>query len=317
MVQFKETPVQIRHLGVLLLLGAVWGTSFLFIKIGVAELPPELLVTGRLIIAATCLVTVLYVRGLRLPTQGRVWRDFLFVGIVGVVLPFWLITWGEQTIPSGMAAILNGTTPLFTALLAYIGTREERLSGLRLLGIGIGFIGVLVAVGINDLSLTNTNTLGELAVLVAALCYGISGLYGRRAFRGLPALLPATGQILTGALVITPLALAAHGIPSAFLSFRTIGAVVGLALFGTVIAYILFYWLIERIGATRTSMVTYLLPPFALVYGTLLLGEPITWRAVIGLLLVIIGILLTNGVLPLRAKQMPQLTTDVSEKPAP
>jgi drug/metabolite transporter (DMT)-like permease len=293
--------MQTRYLGVLLLLGALWGASFLLIKIGVEEMPPETLVALRLVVAALILVVVLYARGMRLPTQPRVWRDLLFLGTIGLVLPYLLITWGEQSIPSGMAAILNGTTPLFVVLLTYVWTREERLTGARLLGVLVGFVGVIVAIGIEDVDLMQSSTQAQLAVLGAAFCYGIAGIYARRAFRGVPALIPATGQMLTGALAITPIALWRHGIPSPLPSAEALGAVLALAVLGTSFAYILMYWLMERIGTTQTSMVTYLLPPFALVYGALFLRERITVDALLGLGLVIVGILLANGVVKLGA----------------
>jgi drug/metabolite transporter (DMT)-like permease len=291
--------MRIRYLGVLLLLGAVWGASFLFIKIGVQEMAPETLVMLRLVIAAVVLVAVLYVRGLRLPMRWRTWADFLFLGVIGLIFPYMLITWSEQAIPSGMAAILNATTPLFSLLVGYVWTREERLSGPRLLGVALGFAGVVVAVGIEDLDLGRADTQAQLAVLAAAACYAVTGIYARRAFRGVPALVPATGQMLAGALLITPYALVVRGIPAPLPSATAIGAVVALAVFGTGLAYILLYWLMERIGATRTSMVTYLLPPFALAYGALFLAEAIALNALLGLVLVVVGILLANGVLTL------------------
>ena len=288
-----------RYLGVLLVLGAVWGASFLFIKIGVQELAPETLVALRLIIASLVLLGVLYARGLRLPTRWRTWVDFLFLGVIGLIFPYLLITWSEQSIPSGMAAILNATTPLFSVLAAYVWTREERLGGLKLLGVALGFAGVVVAVGVEQLDLRRADTQAQLAVLAAAACYGIAGIYGRRAFRGIPALVPATGQMLMGALLITPYALLVRGVPSPLPSATALWAVLALAVLGTAMAYILLYWLMERIGATRTSMVTYLLPPFALVYGALFLQERIALNAVLGLGLVVAGILLANGVLRL------------------
>src|SRR5439155_7841996 len=127
-----------------------------------------------------------YARGLRLPARWRTWADFLVLGVVGLIFPYLLITWSEQAIPSGMVAILNATTPLFSVLLAYLWTREERLSGLRLVGVALGFAGVVVAVGIADLDLARADTQAQLAALVAAACYAISGIYARRAFRGVP-----------------------------------------------------------------------------------------------------------------------------------
>jgi drug/metabolite transporter (DMT)-like permease len=291
--------VRVRYVGVLLLLGAVWGASFLLIKIGVQELVPETLVMLRLVIASIVLLGVLYARGLRLPMRWRTWIDFLFLGVIGLIFPYLLITWSEQSIPSGMAAILNATTPLFSLLVAYVWTREERLSGLRVLGVALGFAGVVVAVGIEDLDLARADTQAQLAVLAAAACYAITGIYARRAFRGVPALVPTTGQMLAGALLITPYALLVRGIPSPLPSATAVWAVVALAVFGTAMAYILLYWLMERIGATRSSMVTYLLPPFALAYGALFLGEAIALNALMGLVLVVVGILLANGMLTL------------------
>src|SRR5262245_64105942 len=150
--------MSLRYIGALLLLGAVWGASFLFIKLGVAEMAPEVLVALRLIVGALILLAVLYARGLRLPKQVRAWGDFLLLGVIGLIFPYLLITWSEQAIPSGMAAILNATTPLFSVLLTYVWTREDRLSGTKLLGVAVGFIGVIVAVGIEDLSLANADT---------------------------------------------------------------------------------------------------------------------------------------------------------------
>lgn len=298
------------YLGVLLLLGAVWGASFLFIKIGVAELPPETLVAVRLIISAIILLGVLYARGLRLPTERRAWIDLFFLGVVGLIIPYLLITWSEQYMASGLAAILNATTPLFSVLLSYIWTREERLSGAKLLGMAIGFGGVVIAVGLTDLGVTSANAqvseLGvwpQVAVLVAAFSYAISGIYGRRAFRGVPALVPAAGQLLTGAIIITPIALIVRGVPDRLPSTQALGAVLALAVLGTAMAYVLLYWLMERIGASRTSMVTYLLPPFALVYGAVFLSERITLAALFGLALVVVGILLANGVIKLPTSQ--------------
>lgn len=290
-----------RYLAVLLLLGALWGASFMFIKVGVAEMAPETLVAVRLSLAAVILLGVLYGRGQRLPASWQTWRAFAISAFIGLILPFLLITWGEQHIPSSMASILNATTPLFTALIVYIWMRSEHLTGLRLFGLVLGFVGVMVAVGIGDLSLGNADTQSQLAVLVAAACYGVSGVYARNAFRGMPALVPATGQLTCGAIMLAPVALVLHGVPRALPSLPALASVVALSVFGTAIAYILLYWLIDKVGATRSSMVTYLTPPFALVYGSTLLGEHITPNALIGLGLVIVGILFANNVIRLRS----------------
>lgn len=289
--------MKMLHLGGLLLLGALWGASFLFIKIGVAEMLPETLVAMRLTLAAAVLLVVLYATGLRLPMRWQAWRDFAFTGVVGLVLPFLFISWGEQSIASGTASILNATTPLFTALIAYLWTRGEHLTGTKLLGVVLGFVGVVIAVGGIDFQLGDASTQGEIAVLLASICYGISGVYARKAFQNMPAMVPATGQLTCAALLFVPIALARHGIPTPLPSLKVLAAVTTLALVGTSIAYILLYWLIERIGSTRSSMVTYLVAPIALVYGAVFLREAITFNALIGLALVVVGILLANGLI--------------------
>ena len=292
--------MKLQYLAVLFLLGALWGSSFMFIKIAGAEMPPEGLVAARLILGATVLLAVLYGSGQRLPTGWRIWRDFAVTGIIGLILPFTLITWGELSIPSSMAAILNGTTPLFSLLIAYFWLRNEQMTGLRLLGVLLGFVGVLIAVGVEQVALGGVGVQAQLAVLLAAAFYGLSGVYARKAFQGLPALVPATGQLLSGAVLLTPVALLRHGLPSRLPSLPAIAALVALAVVGTAIAYILLYWLIERVGSTRASMVTYLIAPLGLFYGSLFLGEHVAPSAIFGLGLVVIGILLANNVLRLR-----------------
>lgn len=307
-------PLVSRYLVVLFALGAIWGTSYLFIKVAVRELPPEVVVSGRLLLGALVLLGVLAVRGERLPASMKSWRDFLIVGITAVVLPFTLISWGEKSISSGMAAILSATTPLFAVLGTAVWTRDERLSAARLLGVVLGFAGVVVTVGLQDFSISSASTRGQLAVLAAACCYGLSGLYMRRAFRGIPPLIPAAGQLVAGSLVITPIALVRHGAP-ALPSLKVSGAILALGLLCTAIAYILLYWLIERIGPVRTVMVTYLFPPFALLYGWLLLDERLGANAILGLLVVFAGILVANGLLRWPALRQPE-TAARSEQPA-
>jgi drug/metabolite transporter (DMT)-like permease len=163
--------------------------------------------------------------------------------------------------------------------------RARYLGVLVLLGAVWGASFLFIKIGVQELA---PETLVMLRLVIAAACYAISGIYARRAFRGMPALVPATGQMLAGALLITPYALLVRGIPAPLPSATAIGAVVALAVFGTAIAYILLYWLIDRMGATRSSMVTYLLPPFALVYGALFLGEAIALNALLGLVLVLV-----------------------------
>jgi drug/metabolite transporter (DMT)-like permease len=212
-----------------------------------------------------------------------------------MVMPFSLIGWGEQYINSGLAAILVATTPLFTLLLAYLWTQEERLRPLQTLGVGLGFLGVAVAMNVLQLELTSSSTLGRLAVLGAAFCYAFVAIYGRRAFRGMPAMVPATGTMIGGTFCIVPLALLLDGLPTLTPTSKALTGVLGLTLLSTATAYILYYWILARLGSARTTMVTYLIPIFALLFGWLWLGETIGLHTVVGLMLVLLGIMVANG----------------------
>lgn len=292
--------MRLANLVVLVLLGAIWGASFLFIKLGLESFPPATLVALRLAGGALVLVLAMLAQGHRFPAARRAWGDMLLVGVVGMVVPFVLISWGEQHISSGLAAILVATTPLFTLLLAFVWTRDEHLGLLRSLGVLLGFVGVALAVQVQQLSLFSSSAYGLLAVLGAALCYGFAAIYGRRAFHGLPPIVPAAGTMSGGLLCIVPVALLVDGLPAAWPTGSALVGVLGLAFLSTACAYILYYWILGRIGSSRTTMVTYLVPIFALVFGWLWLDEHITVYTIAGLLLVLAGIMIANGALSWR-----------------
>jgi drug/metabolite transporter (DMT)-like permease len=289
-----------KQLGVLFALSAIWGASFLFIKISVHDIAPMTLVAARLLLAFLVLFIVMRVQRLSLPRDARSWWGFSVLGVAGLILPFWLITWGEQYIPSSLAAIIIATTPLLNVLLTIFVMRAERLALARMLGLVLGFAGVVVAVGEN-LQLGNS-TLGRFAILGAALCYAATSLYARATFRGMPALTLSTGQMLTGAALAIPAALLIDPLPTAWPSPLALAALLALAVVCTAFAYILFYWLLEAVGSARSSLVTYLVPGFALLYGALLLDEPFTIRIALGLLLIVAGILVASGQLSLGAR---------------
>lgn len=280
----------------LIVLGAIWGASFLFIKIGLESYGPLTLVVFRLLGAGAILYLVMRAQGHRLPTTRARWRDMLVIGLFGLVLPFSLIGWGEQYIASSLAAILISTTPLFTLLLVTLVTHDEGFDLMRLLGVLVGFSGVLVAVGVGSGSLAFTNLLALLAVSGASLCYATSAIFARRAFQGVPPIVTATGTMIAGTAMVLPVAVLVEGLPTLAPTPPALIGVLGLTLLSTALAYILYYWLLGRVGASRTTMVTYLVPTFALFYGWFWLQEPIGWHTVLGLGLVITGIMLANRV---------------------
>ncbi len=289
-----------RGYAVLFTLAIIWGASYLLIKIGVSEMPPAVLVALRLAFSVATLAVIVAARPQLIAGWRRYWRLAVLVGIVNIVIPYLLITWGETRIASGVAAILNATTPLFTVLLAnwWPDANRERLSWRGAGGVLVGFVGVGVLVGPSALNVTGAGAdraIGMLAVLIAALGYGIGTLLSRRYAGSAQLVGPLTMQV-SALVVMAPLAFIS-GLPARMPSPGALGAVALLGVVGTALAYLLYFWLIRNVGATRTSLVTYLLPCTALIWGAALLHETVSWNALAGLALVLLGSLITNGTL--------------------
>jgi drug/metabolite transporter (DMT)-like permease len=293
--------MRIRGYLVLFTLALIWGASFLFIKIAVNDgVPPATLVVIRLSFSVATLGAIALARPRLLAGWWRYWRLALLVGLINIALPYSLISWGETQIASGTASILNATTPLFTVLLAgvWIGNAHEALSLRRVSGVLIGFLGVGVVVGPEALTVSEQSQgviTGELAVLVAAAAYGVGTLLSRRYGGSAMLVGPLTAQI-AALLMVIPLALNWNP-PTQIPPLDALAALAALGILGTGVAYLLYFWLIRNVGATGTSLVTYLLPCTALVWGHIFLQEPIAWNALAGLALVLFGSMLTNGTL--------------------
>jgi drug/metabolite transporter (DMT)-like permease len=292
--------MRMREYAALFGLALIWGASFLFIKIAVSEVSPGTLVAGRLICA---LVTLGAIAALHRELLAG-WRRFtwysLLVGAVNITAPYLLIGWGEVSIASGTASILNATTPLFAVPLAHWwrGAGHERLTWRRVGGVVLGFAGVAVLVGPEAFQFGQSDPwalAGEGAVLLAAACYAVGALLSRRYTQAAPLVGPIGSQ--AGALLLVLPVAALWSPPTQVPSVSAIGAIVMLGVPGLAIAYLLYFWLIRHVGPTRTTLVTYLLPCTALVWGALLLHEQISWNDVAGLALVLLGTMLTNGTL--------------------
>ncbi len=289
-----------KDYGVLGLLALIWGASFLFIKIAVEEVSPATVVLGRLAFSVATLLVILAVRPKLGAGWRRYWRLGLAIGIVNNVLPFLLISWGETTVASGVASILNATTPLFTVLLAHFwaGPGGEALSWRRGAGVLVGFLGVGVLVGPEAFQIGGggvSRTLGELAVVIAAAAYGVGALMSKRYTGSAQLVGPFTMQ--SAALVVMlPVALL-WSPPARLPSLAALGSMAELGILGTALAYLLYFRLINTVGPARTTLVTYLVPCTALIWGAVFLGEQVSWNALAGLLLVLLGTLLTNGTL--------------------
>src|SRR3954447_11145300 len=292
-----------------LALATVWGASFLFIKVGLEGLSPAQIVLGRLTTGALALVLVSLVTRRALPRDAVVWGHMFVVALLLCVVPFLLFCWAETRISSGLASIYNATTPLMTMLVALAALPSERPTRARLLGLLVGFAGVLLVLGpwgFGGRGETGGALAGQLACLGATACYGTATVYLRRFVspRGLPAVTVATVQVGLGALVMLLVAPFVAATP-AHLTPRVVASVLTLGALGTGMAYVWLTNIVMGWGATNASTVTYLPPLVGVVLGVLLLGETLTWNQPIGALVVVLGIAVSQGLLRPRPAPAP------------
>ncbi len=279
----------------LLVLSVLWGGSFFFNRIVLAELPPMTLVLGRVALAAIAINVLVVATGHRMPRSPRRWGAFVITAILNNVLPFVLIVWGQTRITSGLAAILYATAPVWAIVLAHLFTHDERLRANKLAGVLFGVIGVAVLVGPTALDGLSLNALAQIAVLGAALSYALSGIYGRR-FAGTPPLVVASGQITAATVLVLPLTLVIDQpwtLPAPHV--QTWAALFGLALLSTILGYTLYFRILATAGATNLVLVTFLMPVTALLLGTIVLGEPLEPRHLVGMGLIGIGLAAIDG----------------------
>jgi drug/metabolite transporter (DMT)-like permease len=283
------------YLPLLISLAAIWGASFMFIKVADRELEPTTLMFGRTLLAALLLFAFLAARvgtreaGVELRRAGL--APFL-LGVVTAALPFTLIAWGEKHVDSGVAAIANASMPIFVALLALRFRHSERSRGLRLVGIVVGIAGVAVLAGVNPRG-GWWAVAGTLAVVLASIAYAVGSLWAQHLVERETALVITTASLIGAALALLPFGLAQ--LPDAMPGWKVIASVVALGVAGTAIGQLIYYRMIETDGSARTSLVTYLLPVTALFYGAGLLGEPITVEEILGLVLILAGVALGSG----------------------
>jgi len=289
-------PMGASDWGALILLSLIWGGSFFFGKVAIAEIPPLGMVFGRVAIGTAALYLIARASGVALALDRRLAGEFLIMGIIANIVPFGLIAWSQQHIPSGLSSILNAATPLFTVLVAQAFSREERLTAGRIVGVLLGFAGVAVMMGPALLGQLGGHHLpAQLAAIGATVSYGFAAVYGRR-FRHLPPLAVALMQLAASSLLLFPLMLAVDRpwelpIPSA----HVIGALIGLGVLSTGLAYILYFRILARNGATNISLVTFLVPVSAILLGALFLGEALEPREFLGFAVIALGLAAIDG----------------------
>jgi len=283
--------------GMLLGLSLLWGGSYFFTGVAVRELPTFTVVVGRVAIAAVILLTILRVSGTPIRWSRELWLMFAGMGFLNNVVPFSLIVWGQSHVASGVAAIFNATTPLFTVFVAHFLTADEKLTAGRILGILIGIVGVAVLVGVDAVQGLGVTIWAPAAFLAAALSYAFAGVFGRR-FRalGITPIETAAGQVTMSSVMLIPIMLVVdRPWTLAMPSVATLAALFGLAALSTALAYILYFRILATAGATNLLLVTMLLPVSAIVLGTTFLGEVFETKHFAGMLLIGLGLAAIDG----------------------
>src|ERR1700730_3932988 len=278
-----------RELALLLLLAALWGASYSFIKLGVATIPPITLIAARTLVAGALLLGIMHWRRRRLPKDATTWRRFLFQACLNSVIPWTLIAWGERSLDAGLATILNSTSPIFTFFLTLAITRHEAPTLRKLFGVLAGMAGICLIVGVQALNGLGEQLTAEIATVVATICYAGGAIFSR-GFKGLDPMAPAAGSLLCGAAILVPASLMLDRPWTLAPSASSILALLALAVFSTAFAFVIYFRLIQTLGSVGTTAQAYLRVPIGVAIGMVFLGETLSPTAWIGLGCVVMGV---------------------------
>jgi len=296
------TNHQLRNFFYLFLLSCCWGPSFLFIKIAVEYVGPITLTNIRMIIGGIILFTILKINKTQLPPLGKCWKHFAVMAIFSCGLPFTMFGVGEQYIDSSLAAIINGTTPLFTLMIAHFTTDNDRLTKTKFIGSVIGFSGLFLLV-LPSLIGAKATIYGILASLSAAISYGIGFVYAKKYIHGFKPLVVPTAQLLLAAIFLLPFSLIIENpLEIEYVSTGATISILGLAILGSACAFVIYYKLISLTNATYTASANYIIPVFGVILGMIVLDEAMTWNCYIGSIMILFGVMVANGVINLRRK---------------
>lgn len=286
--------MNIKEFTALLGLAALWGASFLFIRIASPVFGPLFTIFARVTIAAVALLVYLLVSKKKLYVKEK-WKEYLMIGALNAAIPFTLIATAALYLPSSMSAILNSLTPLFTALVVWVWLKEK-LSLRKSIGIFIGVIGVGILVGGSSIPFTQETVIAVIFSVFSTIVYGIAGVYAKRSFTGISPLSISTGQQIGASIVLLPFIFTNLPFTTNKVSSIAILSIVGLAIFCTAIAYLIYYYLLENVGPTKTLSVTFLVPVFGMIWGATFLKEEITWGMLIGLGIILYGVMLISDI---------------------
>lgn len=286
--------MSIKEWVLIFILSIIWGGSFFFVGVAVKELPPLTIVLGRVALASAILLVIVYFKGKRMPLSLSIWGSFLVMGALNNLIPFCLIVWGQTHIESGLASILNATTPIFSVVLAHFFTREEKLTLNRISGIVLGWIGVSVLIGIESLRGFGLEVFGQIAVLCAAVSYAFAAIYGRR-FKNMNPIVVATGMLCGSTIMMIPLTLYFDQPWNLAPGAMTIMSILGLAAISTSLAYIIYFHVLATAGPTNLLLVTFLIPISAIALGVMVLGEQLGWEVFVGMGIIFLGLITIDG----------------------
>ena len=286
--------MKLKHWIVFISLGLIWSSSFLWIKIGVQEVSPMVLVSFRMLFGAiTATAYALYLKTIW-PRDRRTWTIFAILGPASLAIPIFFISWGEQTIDSAVASILNATTPLFTIVIAHFLLQDDKMTAPKVLGLLIGFVGVIVLLSKDFVAGAQNSVIGQAAVILASLFYAGSAVYARKLTQHVDGIVRGAMPLITSAIfmwIVGPLTEKPFEFPSLSLTWI---AILWLGILGSGLAVIMLYYLIHEIGPTRASMVTYLFPVGGVILGVVFLNEQLSWQLVAGTLLIIASLAVVN-----------------------
>ena len=277
------------ELALLLALATLWGASYTFIKVGVETIPPVTLIAARTLIAGGLLLVVIRSRGLRLSKDAATWRRFLFQACLNSVIPFTLIAWAERTVDAGLATILNSTSPIFAFLLTAVMTRHEMVTPRKLFGVFAGIAGTCLIIGVQALDGFGRELGAQLAIVGATVCYAGAAIFGRT-FKTLDPIMPAAGSLICGAAILVPVSFAVDQPWMLAPSRQSVLALLGLSVFSTALAFVIYFRLVQTLGSVGTTSQSYLRVPIGVAIGAIFLGETLTSTAGAGLACVIIGV---------------------------
>jgi drug/metabolite transporter (DMT)-like permease len=285
--------VKAKQWFVFILLGAIWGSSFMWIKLAIREVGPNTLVAFRVLFGLIFGVIVVAIQRVPWPRTFKAWFPLLVVGLTNLAIPFFLISWGEQVIDSAVASILDATVPLFTILMAHFLLHDDKITLPKVLGLVIGFIGILVLMS-KDIGTSSSSILGQVAVIVASAFYAGSAVYVRKTTEDVPGILRSVGPLVSATAVMWPAAFLFEApivipqLPLTWVSLLFLGVV------GSGLAFVLAYYLIHEMGPTRMTMVTYLFPLFGVILGVVFLDEKISWQLITGAVLIVVSLVAAN-----------------------